>query len=389
MGRIYVDLDWVDIDIKCSRKDFKKFKYIEVTDNFRNLVTLTLSVIPYKKDGSKWFSIKGSISDKYYKIEKEPIFYVCLPYLKNTNYNIKYHNLRKIQFISHDFGISNEPIFTKNTYNWKSDNLEITKRMDPGFAKLRFTELQNNNLIGKIFWDDFDEYYDITCHSCKHPEDSCYEALSCPSYGSVKIEKEHVPHKFEKNFIDKEYFTYNNILYKKVPEKEKIFMTYWNEEEYEKIRHEYIDLDERAWTENGILMKEDYEATVKKVNEEWPSFNVAWKNSEKLYRLKNSVNKIYKSTEIKHFEKDVIEKVITKEWHTTRNPKLVLCPVCEELHDIANAYNIYGNLRLIKLYLKNKVYLITHPYVIKNKICKNLSIKFPNKEFCGWKNGSR
>ena len=125
MGRIYVDIDWVDIDIKCSRKDFKKFKYIEVTYNFRNLVTLTLSVIPYKKDSSKWFSIKGLISDKYQKIEKEPIFYVCLPYLKNTNYNIKYHNLRKIQFISHDFGISNEPIFTKNTYNWKSDKILI------------------------------------------------------------------------------------------------------------------------------------------------------------------------------------------------------------------------------------------------------------------------
>lgn len=246
MGRIYVDLDWLDIDIKCSRKDIKKFKYIEVQDNFKKLVTLTLSVIPYKKDGIKWFSIKGCISDKYYKIEKEPIFYICLPYLKNTIYNIQYHNLRKAQFISKNFELSDAPIFTKNRYDWKSDNLEIIKWMDPKFAKSRFIELQNNNLIGKIFWDSFDRDYDITCHACKHPDDRCYEALSCPSHGYVKVEKENIPHKFEKNLISRTYFVYNNTEYGKVPEKDKIFKTYWNKDEYEKVRQGYIDLDERA-----------------------------------------------------------------------------------------------------------------------------------------------
>ena len=389
MAYTYVDLDWVDINLKCCKKDLRYFKYLKKTDNFRNLITLTITAIPFKKNNKKWVSIKALISDKYYNVVDEPIFYICIPYLKNVNYSIKYKDIRNLQYITKDFSADNSyDISTKNKFTFKSDNLEITKWLDPNFAKKKFKYLQKNNLIGKIFWDKIDNEYDITCHTCKYPTDDCYMALSCPSIGFVELKKEHIAYNIENNLL-KEGFTYNKNLYKKTPSKEWTFLTYWNEKEYENIRHSYITLDERAWVEDGKLDNIEYSKSVKSANAEWPEFNSLWQNTDQLYRPIGSVSpkEIYNSNDIKRFKNIKFEKVLTKGWHCTQNPNLVPCPVCEDLYDIARSYDIYGKFRSLLLRAKNMLYTLRNPYIIKNKICKSLSLKFKNKTFGHWKNG--
>ena len=50
MAYTYVDLDWVDINLKCCKKDLRYFKYLKKTDNFRNLITLTIPDKPTSRN---------------------------------------------------------------------------------------------------------------------------------------------------------------------------------------------------------------------------------------------------------------------------------------------------------------------------------------------------
>ena len=177
------------------------------------------------------------------------IYAVKVPYIKNHRYTLYY------SFKATNSGIfTNEEISEKyNVADMKTlfndptkpieleyEGLRITKKMDPIEAKKLFKRLQKAKLIGKVFWDVIDGYWDVTCRACRHPDSKVSQALSCPGIGYVyRVGKyEHCDKRDELNHNPMgTEFLFDKTVYVKIPIDQQDLVSYYNKEEYaEKIK---------------------------------------------------------------------------------------------------------------------------------------------------------
>jgi N-acetylmuramoyl-L-alanine amidase len=77
----------------------------------------------------------------------------------------------------------------------------------------------------------------------------------------------------------------------------------------------------------------------------------------------------------------------------TRDSDITLSPT-DRVNKILSFYGDNPNIIVLSNHLNagggsgaEVIYALRNPYIIKNKICKSLSLKFKNKTFGHWKNG--
>lgn len=149
----------------------------------------------------------------------------------------------------------------------------------------RYKYLIKNNLISKPIWDDFLKIYDWKCLACN------YSWASNPDIGYVR------------EVESGEDFQFKNKKYKRCNKNEYNQLSWYNEEEYLKLKATF-------------LFKEDFEEIFKK-------------------------KRVYENEPGGKVENGI--KYVTLGWHNGTPANAIECPVCKELYDVLK-YKIPLNL---------------------------------------------
>lgn len=445
--KLTFDNNVINFSMECT-KEFNKSQNFTLKNNGMSVI---LRAIRIKENGEDnvhitcWLGKYEDNGDSEKEIEPHKvIFNHVVDYIRNQRYYFTYYcsdenplieciNVGLCPHKKVDGGISND------SYKESENIYRHNAYMSPKFARKELRYLRRNGLISKSYWDKLLHWGDIDCLACHIPGQS-YMPLSTPASGRViesgawtNTKTKFLDYKFSCNHNYN--FVYRGYGYRKIPSKDWLMKTYYDEEEWNSYRSqfkpknntwqnvtEYNETQEKlshiqykpnktesfedVWEKCGSYWRSPdgkvsnfngknpvigayervYSPQMIQYTERYPDFKYMWESAKEDTKVEYLYRRIADGKLLKESDGSKVEKVFTLGYYSTPYPGSVECPVCKELYEISKSINIYG-------FWKTKVVYPIMFKIAKKVICsdalRNLSIKYPNNSILGWKNGSR
>lgn len=322
----------------------KPYLYV---DNHHFVISFTCNKVLDKQQNLE----KDCIYAKITKITTDNVVYITI--WKNDILIVD-QKVRYIENQSYEIRCTHEKVTPYSVFRYEGPNeakgendellYQCKQNMHPDDAKKLYEKLLKEGLISKPRWDDLIDGYDWKCLACNE------SWLSVPDVGFVRENKIEIVND-EWGIMRLQYHTsptpfgtffYKGKAYIPCDHKEYHQLTWYNEEEYKKVREWHL--------KNCSHRKQDY-----------PTFNQLWKTHQ---QNRNSSGGYMWRRKTDHYElidnisfcknigsEKYFEKIVTLGYHTTNPKNAIPCPVCKDTYELFNSgyspLNIFQRMREI------------------------------------------